>query len=61
MKVRNVLYADEGKILTNGEIYGKVIYLAEGESADGYTEITEEEYNRIEAEKAAAAEGEVTV
>ena len=61
MKVRNILYADEGMILTNGEVYGRVIYLAEGESADGYTEITEEEYNRIEAEKAAAAKSEVTV
>jgi hypothetical protein len=46
MKIRNVLYADEGKILTNGAHYGRVIYLAEGASADGYSEITEEEYEK---------------
>ncbi len=58
MQIRNVLYADDGMILTNGEVYGRVVYLAEGESADGYTEITEEEYNRIEAEKEAAVQAE---
>jgi hypothetical protein len=41
------LIADEGKILTNGEIYGKVIALGNGDSADNYYEITEEEYNEI--------------
>jgi hypothetical protein len=51
MKQRIVITADEGKILTNGTIYGKVIYLSEGESADNYHEITEEEYNAMLAEK----------
>lgn len=41
---RIVLTADEGKVLTDGEIYGKQIFLAEGKSADGYYEIDEEEY-----------------
>jgi hypothetical protein len=31
-------------ILTNGENYGRIIYLAEGENKDKYREITEEEY-----------------
>ena len=47
MKRRIVLYADEYKILTNGEIYGRQIYLEEGMSADGFYEITESEYDEI--------------
>lgn len=47
MKTRTVIYADEGKILTNGEIYGKQIFLAEGVSEDDFYEITEEEYNAL--------------
>jgi len=43
---RTVLYADEGMILTDGEIFGKVIYLAEGKSADAFEQITEEEFLR---------------
>lgn len=52
MKIRNVLYADEGKILTNGETYGKIIYLADGIDATTFYEITDEEYAQIlEAEQ----------
>jgi hypothetical protein len=47
MKIRNIIYADEGKILTNGEIYGREIYLAEGMDAEAFTEITEEEYEEM--------------
>lgn len=47
MKQRVILYADEGKILTNGEIYGTEIYLAEGEKMDAYSEITKKEYEEI--------------
>ena len=57
MKQRIVLYAESGKVLTNGTEYGTVIYLADGVSADSYYEITQEEYEKIlkeqeEAEKA---------
>ena len=47
MKQRVILYADEGKILTNGEIYGTEIYLAEGEKTDTYSEITKKEYEEM--------------
>ena len=46
MKQRIILYADDDKILTNGEIYGKQIYLADGVSADDFYEITEAEYSQ---------------
>ena len=50
IKTRTILYADEGKILTNGEIYGRQIYLAEGVSEADFYEITEEEYQAKMAE-----------
>lgn len=42
-----VLKADEGKILTDGEVYGKIIYLAKNRSAEEFHEISETEYNEI--------------
>ena len=47
MKTKTVICADEGKILTNGEIYGRVIFLADGMSEEGFYEITEEEYQKM--------------
>lgn len=51
MKTRKVLYADNGKVLTNGEIYGTRIYLAEGQNAGDFYEISTEEYAAIMAQK----------
>ena len=50
MKTRTVIYADEGMVLTNGEVYGTTIFLADGENGGDYTEITKEEYEAILAE-----------
>ena len=55
MKMRTVLYADEGTVLTNGTEYGKVIWLAEGMSADAYHAISQEEYDAILAAQEAQA------
>ena len=47
MKTRTVIYAEDGKILTNGTVYGRKIFLAEGESPYTFYEIPESEYNAI--------------
>ena len=42
-----VLIADEGKILTDGVVYGRIIYLAKNRSPEEFHEITEAEYEEI--------------
>lgn len=44
------LTADEGMTLTNGEAYGKEIYLGCNDTADNWREITDEEYQTIRKE-----------
>ena len=44
---RQILFANDGMVLTNGETYGKEIYLADGASADAFYEITEAEYEEM--------------
>ena len=41
------LTANDGMVLTNGEAYGKEIYLGKNDSPDNWHEITEEEYKAI--------------
>ena len=47
MKTRIVLYAEEGKVLTNGKIYGRQIFLADDADPESYYEITDAEYEEI--------------
>lgn len=47
MKTKMTLIADEGKILTNGTHYGRIVYLALDDDGSAWYEITEEEYEHI--------------
>lgn len=48
MEIKTIkLEADEGKVLTDGQIYGSTIFLAANRSVDEFYEITCEEYEKI--------------
>ena len=47
------LTASEGHILTDGEGYGRIVYLAQGDEGEKWYEITEKEYNEIMKKKEA--------
>ena len=50
------LIANNGMILTNGETYGREVFLGSSDSADNWYEITEAEYEAImEAQNAEIA------
>lgn len=44
---RKTLYAAEGMILTDGEIFGTQIHLADGVDENRFYEISKEEYEEI--------------
>lgn len=50
------LTASEGHILTDGESYGRIVYLAQGDEGEKWYEITEAEYEAKMAELEAHAE-----
>ena len=47
----SILKANEGMILTNGEAYGRIVYLSETDSIDNWHEITFEEYEELQNNK----------
>lgn len=53
---RIVIEASEGMVLTNGEIFGTKIYLAEGLSGEDFHEITREEYETLQMSEEAEIE-----
>lgn len=44
------IVADNGMKLTNGETFGSIVYLGNGDSIDNWHEITEEEAERLQSE-----------
>lgn len=48
MKINNnVLTAEKGKLLTNGEAFGKTVRIGRCGNASNWHEITESEYEKI--------------
>lgn len=45
---RTVIKATDGHVLTDGSVYGKTLYLADGVDASAFYEITDEEYAAME-------------
>ena len=43
----NKIIADEGTVLTDGQSYGRIVFLGKEDSAENWREITEEEYQEI--------------
>ena len=48
--MRTSIKAHDGMVLTNGEIYGTEIFLADGLKAEDFHEITRAEYDALIAE-----------
>ena len=44
------IYADEGYILTNGDVYGYIIDLGKFDNESNYYQITSEKYYKLMAE-----------
>jgi hypothetical protein len=44
----NIIKADEGMVLTDGNAFGKTVYLGKYDSVDNWHEITEEEAERLQ-------------
>ena len=53
---QTLLEASEGKILTNGKAYGKIVVLGAGDKAENWYEIDLEEYEKTLEETPADAE-----
>ena len=48
---RIILTASEGCLLTDGEVYGAKIYLAEGRPAADFREISRKEYEKMKEQE----------
>lgn len=52
MQIREMLIAEAGKVITNGEVYGTVIYLGAEDDRENYYEINAAEYEQMKTEEA---------
>ena len=48
---RKIIKATDGMVLTNGTVFGTVIYLADGLNESDFYEITEDEFKKAQAEE----------
>lgn len=55
-----MLKADEGMVLTDGTNYCSSVLLREGQTEEGWSEITQEEYEEIMKQQEEAEEGNET-
>ena len=53
----NVLKADEGMTLTNGEAFGKVVFLGINDSMNNWHKITDEEAEELQKVDLGTADG----
>lgn len=62
-RIDNKLIADEGMTLTNGEAFGKTVWLANGDDGAGWQEVTDEEATILkrDLEEAAAEDYEAAM
>lgn len=60
MQVKTIymLKADEGYVLKKDDTYTSSVLLREGETPDGWSEITQEEYDRILEEEQSVADAQ---
>lgn len=47
-EMQTVLKAEEGMMLTNGETFGKVVYIGKNDNASNWQEITVEEAEELQ-------------
>ncbi len=48
---QTVLKAEDGKVLTNGADFGKVVYIGKNDSIDNWHEITDEEAQELQKQE----------
>ncbi|MBO4979903.1 MAG: hypothetical protein J6D16_05795 [Clostridia bacterium] len=48
MKTRITLYAEDGRVLTDGKHFGRIVHLDTNVDATAWHEISEEEYSEIQ-------------
>ncbi len=47
-ETQTILKAEEGMMLTNGETFGKVVYIGKNDNKNNWQEITVEEANELQ-------------